>query len=117
MAGTQGPAILQPKYVALESLSQDYSFELLGMCRDQSKVTVVLNDLGKDSDTEPEAEGLAQAFEEGVPNLARLRLAINYNQKRVSWVLLTVPCPSLILCPAISSYPHSNPKQVRSLPS
>ncbi|KAJ8798244.1 hypothetical protein J1605_001369 [Eschrichtius robustus] len=72
----------KPEYIALESLSQDYSFELLGMCRHQSEVTAVLNDLGKDSKTEPEAEGLGQAFEEGIPNLARLRLAITYNQKR-----------------------------------
>nr|XP_006203454.1 short transient receptor potential channel 2-like isoform X3 [Vicugna pacos] len=72
----------KPEYIALESLSQDYGFELLGMCRNQSEVTAVLNDLGTDSKTEPEAEGLGQAFEEGIPNLARLRLAVNYNQKR-----------------------------------
>ncbi|XP_071074336.1 protein XNDC1N isoform X1 [Dasypus novemcinctus] len=72
----------KPEYIALELLSQDYGFELLGMCRNQSEVTAVLNDLGEDSEMEPEAEGLGQAFEEGIPNLARLRLAINYNQKR-----------------------------------
>uniref|UniRef100_A0A452STB4 Short transient receptor potential channel 2 n=1 Tax=Ursus americanus TaxID=9643 RepID=A0A452STB4_URSAM len=72
----------KPEYIALESLSQDYSFELLGMCRNQSEVTAVLNDQGEDNETEPEAEGLGQAFEEGIPNLARLRLAVNYNQKR-----------------------------------
>lgn len=55
MAGTQGPVILQLEYVALESMSQGYGFELLGMCREQSEV----NDLGKDSDTAPKAEGLA----------------------------------------------------------
>lgn len=44
-------------------------------------------------------------------------MAINYNQKQVSWTLLAAPCPSLIPFPAISSYPHSNPKQVLSLPS
>ncbi|XP_075403894.1 short transient receptor potential channel 2-like [Tenrec ecaudatus] len=70
----------KPEYIALESVSQDYGFELLGMCRNQSEVTAVLNDLGEDSETE--AEGLGQAFEEGIPNLARLRLAVNYNQKR-----------------------------------
>ncbi|XP_074161035.1 short transient receptor potential channel 2-like isoform X4 [Sminthopsis crassicaudata] len=70
----------KPEYIALEQLSQDYGFELLGMCRNQSEVTAVLNDLGEDSETE--AEGLGQAFEEGIPNLARLRLAVNYNQKR-----------------------------------
>ena len=66
------------------------------MCRNQSEVTAVLNDLGEDSETEPEAEGLGQAFEEGIPNLARLRLAVNYNQKRVSWALPAspaLPCP------------------------
>lgn len=49
----------------------------------------MLNDQGEDNETEPEAEGLGQAFEEGIPNLARLRLAVNYNQKRVSWALPT----------------------------
>uniref|UniRef100_A0A8C6R5H6 Short transient receptor potential channel 2 n=1 Tax=Nannospalax galili TaxID=1026970 RepID=A0A8C6R5H6_NANGA len=72
----------KPQYIALESLCQDYGFELLGMCRNQSEVTAVLNDLGEDSKTEAEAEGLGQAFEEGIPNLARLRLAVNYNQKQ-----------------------------------
>uniref|UniRef100_A0A8C8TDA2 Transient receptor potential cation channel, subfamily C, member 2 n=1 Tax=Peromyscus maniculatus bairdii TaxID=230844 RepID=A0A8C8TDA2_PERMB len=72
----------KPQYIALESLCQDYGFELLGMCRNQSEVTAVLNDMGEDSETEPEAEGLGQAFEEGIPNLARLRLAVNYNQKQ-----------------------------------
>lgn len=86
---------LQPQYIALESLCQDYGFELLGMCRNQSEVTAVLNDLGEDSETEPEAEGLGQAFEEGIPNLARLRLAVNYNQKQVSWAL---PYPGLLSC-------------------
>ncbi|TKC35925.1 hypothetical protein EI555_003960, partial [Monodon monoceros] len=71
----------KPEYIVLESLSQDYGFELLGMCQNQSKVTAVLDDLGEDSKTEPEAEGLDQAFEESIPNLARLRLAITYNQK------------------------------------
>uniref|UniRef100_A0A452TM41 Transient receptor ion channel domain-containing protein n=1 Tax=Ursus maritimus TaxID=29073 RepID=A0A452TM41_URSMA len=79
----------KPEYISLESLSQDYGFELLGMCRNQSEVTAVLNDQGEDNETEPEAEGLGQAFEEGIPNLARLRLAVNYNQKRVSWALPT----------------------------
>nr|XP_035120273.1 short transient receptor potential channel 2 [Callithrix jacchus] len=72
----------KPEYIALESLSQDYGFELLGMCRNQIEVTAVLNDLGEDSKTEPETEGPSLAFEEGIPNLARLRLAINYNQKQ-----------------------------------
>lgn len=86
---------LQPEYIALESLSQDYGFELLGMCQNQSKVTAVLDDLGEDSKTEPKAEGLDQAFEESIPNLARLRLAITYNQKWVSWALPTRSSPAL----------------------
>lgn len=112
-SGTHGPASLQPEYIALESLSQDYGFELLGMCRNQSEVTAVLNDLDEDSETEPEAEGLTQAFEEGIPNLARLRLAVNYNQKRVSRALPTTSphsCLALMPCPATSKYPLSNPK-------
>uniref|UniRef100_A0A2K6DCR7 Transient receptor ion channel domain-containing protein n=1 Tax=Macaca nemestrina TaxID=9545 RepID=A0A2K6DCR7_MACNE len=71
-----------PEYIALESPSQDYGFELLGMCRNQNEVTAVLNDLAEDSETEPKAEGLGLAFEEGIPSLARLQLAVNYNQKR-----------------------------------
>lgn len=70
------------------------------MCRNQSEVTAVLNDLGEDSETEPETESLGQAFEEGIPNLARLRLAVNYNQKRVSWAL----SPSLPRCPPNSKH-------------
>uniref|UniRef100_A0A2K5NWI7 Transient receptor ion channel domain-containing protein n=1 Tax=Cercocebus atys TaxID=9531 RepID=A0A2K5NWI7_CERAT len=61
-----------PEYIALESPSQDCGFELLGMCRNQNE----------DSETEPKAEGLGLAFEEGIPNLTRLQLAVNYNQKR-----------------------------------
>ncbi|EHH56543.1 hypothetical protein EGM_05986, partial [Macaca fascicularis] len=72
----------KPEYIALESPSQDYGFELLGMCRNQNEVTAVLNDLAEDSETEPKAEGLGLAFEEGIPSLARLQLAVNYNQKR-----------------------------------
>lgn len=52
------------------------------MCRNQSEVTTILNSLGdKDEDSEDELD--QQAFEEGIPNLARLRLAVNYNQKQV----------------------------------
>uniref|UniRef100_A0A2K6REM2 Transient receptor ion channel domain-containing protein n=1 Tax=Rhinopithecus roxellana TaxID=61622 RepID=A0A2K6REM2_RHIRO len=72
----------KPEYIPLESLSQDYGFELLGMCQNQSEVTAVFNDLAEDSETEPEAEGLGLAFEGSIPNLARLQLAVNYNQKR-----------------------------------
>ncbi|XP_077155017.1 short transient receptor potential channel 2-like [Ranitomeya variabilis] len=69
----------KPEYLSLEDLSQEFAVELLGMCRNQSEVTAVLNDCGDDSDEE---ELDNQAFEEGIPNLARLRLAVHHNQKR-----------------------------------
>eukprot|EP00079_Xenopus_tropicalis_P013188 XP_002941234.2 PREDICTED: short transient receptor potential channel 2-like isoform X1 [Xenopus tropicalis] len=69
----------KPEYLSLENLSQEFAVELLGMCRNQSEVTAVLNDCGDDSDEE---ELDNQAFEEGIPNLARLRLAVHHNQKR-----------------------------------
>lgn len=52
------------------------------MCRNQSEVTTILNSLG-DQDEDSEDELDQQAFEEGIPNLARLRLAVNYSQKQV----------------------------------
>ncbi|XP_067841637.1 short transient receptor potential channel 2-like [Heptranchias perlo] len=68
----------KPEYLNLEELCQDLAVELLGMCRNQSEVNAVLNDSGEEN-----VEDLDnQAFEEGIPNLARLRLAVNYNQKR-----------------------------------
>lgn len=80
------------------------------MCRNQSEVTAVLNDLGEDSEAEAEAEGLGQAFEEGIPNLARLRLAVNYNQKQVSGAyclpfLTLVPCPASSKACPLQPYP------------
>lgn len=84
VVGTYRFVFLQFEYIVLELLSQDYGFELLGMCRNQSEVIVVFNDLGKDSEMEFEVECLGQVFEEGIFNLARLRLVVNYNQKRVS---------------------------------
>ncbi|XP_007910239.1 short transient receptor potential channel 2 [Callorhinchus milii] len=68
----------KPEYLTLEDLCQDLAVELLGMCRNQSEVTAVLNDCGDDNADELDN----QAFEEGIPDLARLRLAVNYNQKR-----------------------------------
>ncbi|XP_055036769.2 transient receptor potential cation channel subfamily C member 2b [Misgurnus anguillicaudatus] len=71
----------KPQYLALEDLCQEFAVELLGMCRNQSEVTTILNNCGNlDEDSEDELD--QQAFEEGIPNLARLRLAVNYNQKR-----------------------------------
>ncbi|KAG9348493.1 hypothetical protein JZ751_002229 [Albula glossodonta] len=69
----------KPQYLALEQLCQDFAVELLGMCRNQSEVTTILNNCGEDSEDELDE----QTFEEGIPNLARLRLAVNYNQKQV----------------------------------
>ncbi|KAG7484405.1 hypothetical protein MATL_G00049060 [Megalops atlanticus] len=68
----------KPQYLGLEELCQEFAVELLGMCRNQSEVTTILNNCGEDS--EDELDG--QTFEEGIPNLARLRLAVNYNQKQ-----------------------------------
>ncbi|XP_030649143.1 transient receptor potential cation channel subfamily C member 2b [Chanos chanos] len=71
----------KPQYLALEELCQEFAVELLGMCRNQSEVTTILNSCGLDEkDSEDELD--KQAFEEGIPNLARLRLAVNYNQKQ-----------------------------------
>lgn len=50
------------------------------MCRNQSEVTTILNSCGDQS----QASLDEQAFEEGIPNLSRLRLAVNYNQKQVA---------------------------------
>ncbi|CAL8302956.1 unnamed protein product [Gadus morhua 'NCC'] len=68
----------KPQYLALEELCQEFAVELLGMCRNQSEVTTILNSAGEDR-SDPQDE---QAFEEGIPNLSRLRLAVNYNQKQ-----------------------------------
>ncbi|XP_068600954.1 short transient receptor potential channel 2-like [Brachionichthys hirsutus] len=67
----------KPQYLSLEQVCQDYAVELLGMCRNQSEVTTILNSSGAESHDEMKE----QAFEEGIPNLSRLRLAVNYNQK------------------------------------
>lgn len=71
--------LLQPQYLSLEQLCQEFAVELLGMCRNQSEVTTILNSCGDESQSSLEE----QAFEEGIPNLSRLRLAVNYNQKQV----------------------------------
>uniref|UniRef100_A0A8B9HNY1 Short transient receptor potential channel 2-like n=1 Tax=Astyanax mexicanus TaxID=7994 RepID=A0A8B9HNY1_ASTMX len=68
----------KPQYLALEELCQEFAVELLGMCRNQSEVSTILNNCGLDDDDHEEE----LAFEEGIPNLARLRLAVNFNQKQ-----------------------------------
>ena len=60
------------------------------MCRNQSEVTTVLNIC--DDDNEDELD--EQTFEEGIPTLSRLRLAVNYNQKLVT----TLPTPYHLYC-------------------
>ncbi|XP_039225703.1 short transient receptor potential channel 2-like [Crotalus tigris] len=90
----------KPDYLALENLCQEFAFELMGMCRNQSEVTAILNELGDDA-VDDDEEMDDQAFEEGIPNLARLRLAVNYNQKRFvahpvcQQVLSSIWCGSL----------------------
>ncbi|KAF7656031.1 hypothetical protein LDENG_00047170 [Lucifuga dentata] len=68
----------KPQYLSLEQLCQEFAVELLGMCRNQSEVTTILNSCGDESQDALDE----QAFEEGIPNLSRLRLAVNYNQKQ-----------------------------------
>ncbi|XP_051959964.1 short transient receptor potential channel 2-like [Xyrauchen texanus] len=71
----------KPQYIGLEELCQEFAVELLGMCRNQSEVTTILNSCVRDEeDSDDELD--QQAFEEGIPNLARLRLAVNLNQKQ-----------------------------------
>ncbi|XP_029030290.2 short transient receptor potential channel 2-like [Betta splendens] len=68
----------KPQYLNLEQLCQEFAVELLGMCRNQSEVTTILNSSGDESHDRADE----QAFEEGIPNLSRLRLAVNFNQKQ-----------------------------------
>ncbi|XP_028818804.1 short transient receptor potential channel 2 [Denticeps clupeoides] len=68
----------KPQYLSLDKLCQEFAVELLSMCRNQSEVTTILNNCDEDS----EDELGEQTFEEGIPNLARLRLAVHYNQKQ-----------------------------------
>uniref|UniRef100_A0A7N8X9Z1 Short transient receptor potential channel 2-like n=1 Tax=Mastacembelus armatus TaxID=205130 RepID=A0A7N8X9Z1_9TELE len=68
----------KPQYLSLEQLCQEFAVELLGMCRNQSEVTTILNSCGDESQDALDE----QAFEEGIPNLSRLRLAVTYNQKQ-----------------------------------
>ncbi|XP_041864725.1 short transient receptor potential channel 2-like [Melanotaenia boesemani] len=68
----------KPQYLSLEQLCQEFAVELLGMCRNQSEVTTILNSYGDESQDSLNDK----AFEEGIPNLSRLRLAVNYDQKQ-----------------------------------
>ncbi|XP_061485726.1 short transient receptor potential channel 2-like [Rhineura floridana] len=98
----------KPEYLALEQLCQEFAFELLGMCRNQSEVTAVLNDLADDSVDDDEADVDDQAFEEGIPNLARLRLAVNYNQKCFVAHPICQQVLSSIWCGSLQSWRGSN---------
>uniref|UniRef100_A0A3P9A003 Transient receptor potential cation channel subfamily C member 2a n=1 Tax=Esox lucius TaxID=8010 RepID=A0A3P9A003_ESOLU len=64
----------KPQYLGLEELCQEFAVEMLAMCRNQSEVSTILNNCDGDELDE-------QTFEEGIPTLSRLRLAVNYNQK------------------------------------
>nr|XP_056714786.1 protein XNDC1N [Euleptes europaea] len=97
----------KPEYLALEQLCQEFAFELLGMCRNQSEVTAVLNDLVDEATGEVEDLN-EQAFEEGIPNLARLRLAVNYNQKRFVAHPICQQVLSSIWCGSLQSWRGSN---------
>ncbi len=71
------------------------------MCRNQSEVSNIFNSAEDDSDDEELDE---QTFEEGIPNLARLRLAVNYNQKQVlhfGLIAATDKCETMSLCVTI----------------
>ncbi|CAB1349230.1 unnamed protein product [Coregonus sp. 'balchen'] len=70
-------SLLMYLYLSLEELCQEFAVEMLAMCRNQSEVTTILNNC--DDDDEDELD--EQTFEEGIPTLSRLRLAVNYNQK------------------------------------
>ncbi|XP_062830408.1 short transient receptor potential channel 2-like [Anolis carolinensis] len=100
----------KPEYLALEQLCQEFAFELLGMCRNQSEVTAVLNDDNGVGEAEEEEGGALddQAFEEGIPNLARLRLAVNYNQKRFVAHPICQQVLSSIWCGSLPSWRGSN---------
>ncbi|XP_059575913.1 short transient receptor potential channel 2-like, partial [Alligator mississippiensis] len=95
----------KPEYLRLEQLSQEFAFELLGMCRNQSEVAAVLNDLGDSSEEEDLG---SQAFEEGIPNLARLRLAVHYDQKRFVTHPTCQQVLSSIWCGNLSGWRGSN---------
>uniref|UniRef100_A0A8C1YGL2 Transient receptor potential cation channel subfamily C member 2a n=1 Tax=Cyprinus carpio TaxID=7962 RepID=A0A8C1YGL2_CYPCA len=91
----------KPQYLALEQLCQEFAVELLGMCRNQSEVSTILNSAEDDSEDEELDE---QTFEEGIPNLARLRLAVNYNQKQFVTHPICQQVLSSIWCGSLSGW-------------
>ncbi|MBN3300157.1 TRPC2 protein, partial [Amia calva] len=93
----------KPQYLALKELCQEFAVELLGMCRNQSEVTTVLNNCGDDSEDELDE----QTFEAGIPNLARLRLAVNYNQKQFVAHPICQQVLSSIWCGSLSGWKGS----------
>ncbi|XP_048840122.1 transient receptor potential cation channel subfamily C member 2b [Brienomyrus brachyistius] len=95
----------KPQYLSLEELCQEFAVELLGMCRNQSEVTTILNDCEDDSEDEDGLDG--RAFEEGIPNLARLRLAVNYNQKQFVAHPICQQVLSSIWCGSLSGWKGS----------
>ncbi|XP_017562652.1 short transient receptor potential channel 2 [Pygocentrus nattereri] len=90
----------KPQYLALEQLCQEYAVELLGMCRNQSEVSTVLNYGEETSDEELDE----QTFEEGIPNLALIRLAITYNQKQFVTHPICQQVLSSIWCGSLSGW-------------
>uniref|UniRef100_A0A8B9RLR7 Short transient receptor potential channel 2-like n=1 Tax=Astyanax mexicanus TaxID=7994 RepID=A0A8B9RLR7_ASTMX len=94
----------KPQYLALEQVCQEYAVELLGMCRNQSEVSTLLN-YGEDVSDEELDE---QTFEEGIPNLALIRLAITYNQKQFVTHPICQQVLSSIWCGSLSGWRGSN---------
>ncbi|KAI4881179.1 hypothetical protein NFI96_012864, partial [Prochilodus magdalenae] len=90
----------KPQYLALEQLCQEYAVELLGMCRNQNEVSTVLN-CGEETNDEELDE---QMFEEGIPNLALIRLAITYNQKQFVTHPICQQVLSSIWCGSLSGW-------------
>ncbi|KAA0720236.1 Short transient receptor potential channel 2 [Triplophysa tibetana] len=96
----------KPQYLSLEEICQQFAVELLGMCRNQSEVTTILNSCSHiDEDSEDEFD--PQVFEEGIPNLARLRLAVNHNQKQFVAHPICQQVLSSIWCGSLSGWKGS----------
>nr|XP_032833606.1 short transient receptor potential channel 2 [Petromyzon marinus] len=65
------------EYMELDRQCEEFAVELLAMCQNQREVDSLLNDAPPHGDEEL-AHG---AFEEGIPSLGRLRLAVSHHQK------------------------------------